>query len=246
VGGAGLFVVLVAIVVFLSSAATAFLPQKDQGVSSRGAAPVGATAAAHARAMQKSRELPAREGDRRPSRAVFSVLGLARGTGPETPASPSQVKDWGERTADSLHASAIAQRAMGAFSQIRDALVFAFTPPAVPELGRAGGFVFYLKDNAGRGHTALLNARNQLLGAASQDRRLANVRPNGQEDSPQLQLDIDTRKAGALGLATSDINTTLSVAWGGRYIDDFIDRVASARLFAGRRAVRMVPEDFRL
>jgi len=247
--GLVVFAVLVAIAVFLFfRLPTAFLPPEDQGVLyTQVQAPVGATQQRTLDSMKKVEHyLLGQESEAVES--VFSVLGFSfAGTGQNTGMAFVKLKDWGERKAASLQASAIAQRAMGAFSQIRDALVFAFAPPAVPELGRAGGFVFFLKDNAGLGHTALLDARNRLLGAASQDRRLANVRPNGQEDSPQLRLDIDTRKAGALGLSMGDINTTLSVAWGGRYIDDFIDRGRVKRVYLQADApFRMVPEDFRL
>jgi multidrug efflux pump len=136
-------------------------------------------------------------------------------------------------------------RAMGAFSQIKDAFVFAFSPPAVPELGIAGGYNFYLKDNAGLGHEALTQARDQFLGAAAQSRLLANVRPNGQEDTPQFRIDIDKDKAGALGVSLASINDTLSVAWGSQYIDDFIDRGRVKRVIAQADApFRMLPEDF--
>jgi multidrug efflux pump len=102
-------------------------------------------------------------------------------------------------------------------------------------------------DNAGLGHDVLTAARNQFLGAAMQNKKLINVRPNGQDDSPQLRLDIDAEKAGALGLAIGDINATLSAAWGGRYIDDFIDRGRVKRVFMQADApFRMVPENFRL
>ncbi len=134
---------------------------------------------------------------------------------------------------------------MGAFSQIKDAMVFAFPPPALPELGRAQGFAFYLQDNLGRGHEALMAARNQFLGAAAQSKLLTNVRPNGLEDTPQFHLDIDAEKAGALGLTMAAINQTLQVAWGGRYIDDFIDRGRVKRVYVQADApFRMVPEDF--
>src|SRR5690606_39869589 len=100
-----------------------------------------------------------------------------------------------------LGGEAVAMRAMAALGEIRDALAFAFAPPAVPELGTAAGFVFYLQDNAGLGHDALMTARNQLLGAAAQSALLTNVRPNGLDDTPQFALDIDTEQAAALGLS---------------------------------------------
>ena len=155
-----------------------------------------------------------------------------------------KLKDWGERGPDQS-ATAVAGRAMMGLSGIKDAFAFAFAPPAIPELGTSAGFSFYLKDNAGLGHEALVDARNQLLGAASQDKMLANVRPNGKEDSPQLRLDIDQQKAAALGLSAANINATLAAAWGGRYIDDFIDRGRVKRVMLQADApFRMVPEDF--
>ncbi|MEP7262526.1 MAG: efflux RND transporter permease subunit, partial [Usitatibacter sp.] len=140
---------------------------------------------------------------------------------------------------------AVAGRAMGAFSQIKDAMVFAFAPPAVTELGTSNGFTFYLKDTGGFGHDALVGARNQFLGAATQNKLLANVRPNGQEDTPQFRIQIDVAKAAALGLDMADVNNTLSVAWGGQYIDDFIDRGRVKRVMIMSDApFRMLPEDF--
>ena len=115
----------------------------------------------------------------------------------------------------------------------------------MPELGTSAGFAFYLKDNLGLGHEALTAARNQFLGAAAQSPLLANVRPNGQDDTPQFRVDVDVAKAGALGLSMADINATLSTAWGGQYIDDFIDRGRVKRVFLQADApFRMVPEDF--
>ena len=123
-------------------------------------------------------------------------------------------------------------------AQIKDAFAFAFAPPPMPELGIATGFAFFLKDNAGLGHEALVAARNQFLGAAAQSKLLANVRPNGQEDTPQFRIDVDTEKAAALGLSIADINDTLSAAWGGQLHRRLRrPRPRQARLRAGRRAV---------
>jgi multidrug efflux pump len=136
---------------------------------------------------------------------------------------------------------------MAALSQIKDAFAFAFAPPPMPELGIATGFAFFLKDNAGRGHESLTVARNQVLGAAAQSPKLANVRPNGQEDTPQLRVDVDAEKASALGLSIADINATLAAAWGGQYIDDFVDRGRVKRVYIRADApFRMTPEDFKI
>ena len=108
------------------------------------------------------------------------------------------------------------------------------------------GFAFYLRDNARLGHEALLAARNQLLDAASRSPLMVNVRPNGLEDMPKLRIEIDDRRAAALGLATTDINAALATAWGSQYIDDFIDRGRVKRFYVQADAeFRMKPEDFR-
>ncbi|HMV93872.1 MAG TPA: efflux RND transporter permease subunit, partial [Thauera aminoaromatica] len=123
-------------------------------------------------------------------------------------------------------------------------MVFAFVPPAVIELGTSGGFTVQMQDRSGLGHEALLAARNQFLGMAAQDKRLVGVRPNGQEDMPELKLDIDHAKAGALGLSVADINDTLSTAWGGSYINDFLDRGRIKKVYLqGDAGSRMTPED---
>jgi multidrug efflux pump len=129
--------------------------------------------------------------------------------------------------------------------QIKDALAFAFAPPPLPELGSTQGLSFFLTDNAGLGRDTLVAARNQFLGAAAESKSLANVRPNGMEDAPQLRIQIDPDKSAALGLLASDINATLGTAWGGRYIDDFVDRGRVKRVYVQSDApFRMVPEDF--
>lgn len=131
-----------------------------------------------------------------------------------------------------------------AFSKIRDAMVFAIVPPPVQELGNSTGFDFELEDRVGLGHDGLVQARNQLLGMASQDPLLAGVRPNGLNDTPQLHIDIDQSRAGALGLSQSDINDTLNAAWGGVYVNDFIDRGRVKRVFMqGDAQFRSAPED---
>ncbi|HUG58215.1 MAG TPA: efflux RND transporter permease subunit, partial [Candidimonas sp.] len=135
-------------------------------------------------------------------------------------------------------------RAMGALSQVKDALIFTFTPPAVMELGNATGFDFYLQDRAGAGHEKLTEARNQLLTLAAQNPSLSAVRPNGQDDTPQYRIQIDQAKAGALGLSMDQINSTLSSAWGSTYVNDFIDNGRVKKVYVQAEAkARMVPED---
>ncbi|MGY1424569.1 efflux RND transporter permease subunit [Lysobacter sp. A289] len=225
---------------------SSFLPQEDQGILfAQILAPVGATQERTMESMEKL-ENYFLEDEKDNVESVFSVQGFSfGGTGQNNGMAFVKLKDWGERTSDDASATAIAGRAMVGLAGIQDAFAFAFAPPAIPELGTAAGFTFYLKDNAAQGHDALIAARNQLLGAAAQSPVLVNVRPNGQEDSPQLRLDIDQEKASALGLSTANINSTLSAAWGGQYIDDFIDRGRVKRVMLQADApFRMVPEDF--
>jgi multidrug efflux pump len=155
-----------------------------------------------------------------------------------------RLRDWKDRKGVQNRAPAIAQRAMRVFSKIRDAQVFAFIPPSVQELGNATGFDFELEDQGSVGHAGLVAARNQLLGLASHDPMLVGVRPNGQDDTPQLHVDVDIARAGALGLALSDIDDTLSTAWGSSYIDQFIDRGRVKQVFMqGDAPYRMSPDD---
>ena len=225
---------------------TAFLPAEDQGVLfAQVQAPVGATQETTREVMQKVEDYVLNQ-EKAAVASIFTVQGFSfGGAGQNVGVAFMSLKDWAERESDELSVTAVAGRAMGACMQIRGALVFAFAPPAVPELGVAGGFNFYLKDNASAGHDALLQARNQFLGMAAQSKLLANVRPNGQEDTPQFRVDIDMEKAAARGLAIGAINDTLSAAWGSRYIDDFIDRGRIKRVIVQADApFRMLPEDF--
>jgi multidrug efflux pump len=177
--------------------------------------------------------------------SIFTVSGFSfAGTGQNAGNAFIRLKPFEERKSADLKAPAAAQRAMGAFSQFRDAMAFPIVPPAVPELGIASGFDFQLQDTAGIGHAALVAASQQLLGMAAQDPDLAGVRPNGMADTPQLTLDIDHAKAGAMGVSVADINSTLSTAIGGSYVDDFIDRGRTKRVYVqGDAPFRMSPED---
>ncbi len=224
---------------------TAFLPDEDQGILfAQVQAPVGST---QERTMSVIEQVEKHFLENEPDAvdSMFSVQGFSfAGVGQNAGMAFVRLKDWDERTSENLGPAAVAGRAMAHFSGIKDALVFAFSPPAVTELGTSAGFVMFLQDTAGQGHEALIAARNQLLGAARQSNLLINVRPGGQEDTPELRIDIDNEKAAALGISAAEINTTLGVAWGGRYIDDFIDRGRVKRVFVqADAAFRMLPED---
>ena len=239
---------LIAMGVLFVRLPSAFLPQEDQGyLLAQIIAPVGATQQRTLQSVEKL-EKHFMEGEKDALKAVFTVQGFSfAGTGQNNALAFVNLKDWDQRKSPELHADAVAGRAMMALSQIKDAFAFAFAPPPMPELGIATGFAFFLKDNAGRGHEALTAARNQFLGAAAQSPKLANVRPNGQEDTPQLRVDVDAEKASALGLSIADINATLAAAWGGQYIDDFVDRGRVKRVYIRADApFRMTPEDFKV
>ena len=227
---------------------SSFLPPEDQGVLiSQIIAPVGAT---QERTMESIYKLEDHFINNEPDsvESVFTIQGFSfSGVGQNAGIAFVKLKDWSERTTPQTAAGAVAGRAMGAWQGLKDAIAFTFPPPAMPELGVAAGFSFFLKDNAGQGHEGLLNARNQLLGMANQSELLTRVRPNGQEDTPQFRIDIDTARASALGLSMAEINATLSTAWGGAYIDDFIDRGRVKRVYMQAEAeFRMSPEDLLL
>jgi multidrug efflux pump len=225
---------------------TSFLPDEDQGyLFALVQTPPGATQGRTLKALESVQQHFLVD-EKDAVKSMFLVQGFSfNGTGQNAGIGFILLKDWDERKSSALSPSAVAMRSFGALSQIKDAMAFGIAPPALPELGNLGGFDFYLRDTNGQGHAALVAARNQLLGAAAGSKLLVGVRPNGQEDAPQFHVDIDTAKAGALGLSMSDVDNTLAVAWGGRYIDDFVDRGRVKRVYLQADApFRMNPEDF--
>jgi multidrug efflux pump len=241
-------VLLIVLVVLFLRLPSAFLPAEDQGtLIAMVQTPAGATQERTMRSIEKLEQHFLKE-EPDAVDSMISVQGFSfGGSGQNSGIAFIKLKNWDERKAAQLHAGAVAGRAMGALSQIKDAMAFAFPPPPIPELGIAAGFDFFLQDNAGLGHDALIAARNEFLGMAAQNPKLANVRPNGQDDTPQFHIDIDTKRASALGLPIDSINTTLSTAWGGQYIDDFVDRGRVKRVYMQADApFRMSPEDFKL
>ena len=154
------------------------------------------------------------------------------------------LKPWEERTTPDSHVSSVVGRAFGYFMSVKDAIIFPLNPPPIPELGNSSGFDFRLQDRSGLGHEKLVEARNMMLGLASQSKVVVGLRPEGQEDAPQLQVDVDREKARALGLQMSEINTTLGVMFGSSYVNDFVraGRVQKV-LVQGDAPERMLPED---
>lgn len=224
---------------------TAFLPEEDQGtIYTLVQLPPGATEE-RTQAVLKEVSDYYRKNEAESVKDVFTVSGFSfAGAGQNAGIAFVAMKPFEERKAAERKVAAVAGRAMGRFSQIRDATVFAVVPPAVPELGNASGFDFQLQDTGGVGHEALMAARNQLLGMAGGDPNLMGVRPNGQDDTPQFAIKVDQAKAGAMGLTTADINATLSTALGGSYVNDFVDRGRVKKVFVQADApFRMQPED---
>ncbi|MRR37320.1 multidrug efflux RND transporter permease subunit, partial [bacterium] len=237
--------IVAAMAIFFLRLPTAFLPDEDQGfLICQVQLPAGAT---KERTIKVIEELEHHflEKEKKGVEAIITVAGFSfAGRGQNMGLAFVKLKDWELRPTPDLKAQAIAGRAMGAFSKIKDGMAFAFSPPAVVELGQANGFDFMLQDRSGLGHDKLMEARNQLLGMAMQNPKLIAVRPNGQDDSPQFKLDIDDVRAGALGVSLASINEVLSTAWGSSYVNDFIEngRVKKVYLQADAKD-RMVPED---
>ena len=176
---------------------------------------------------------------------LFTLAGFSfAGQGQNNGIAFGSLKDWSERPGEDASAQAIAGAASGAFSQSTDARIFAIVPPPIPELGNSSGFDMYLQDASGLGHDALVQAQGQLLGMANQSPELTGVRPNGQADGPQFNIDIDYQKAQAFGVDASSITNLLSTAFGGSYVNDFLDRGRIKRVYVqGEAEGRMQPDD---
>lgn len=209
-----------------------FLPEEDQGTMiALVQAPSGATLTRTQEGLDLVRNHFLQD-EKDNVVSVFTISGFSfSGQGQNTGMAFIKLRDWEHRDTAERRAPALVQRAMGAFSQYKDAQIFALVPPAVQELGNATGFDMWLVDEAGLGHDKLLAARNQMLGMAAGDTRVAQVRPITLDDAPQLNVDIDQDKVGALGLDLSQINSTISTAWGGAYVNDFLDRGRTKRVY---------------
>jgi multidrug efflux pump len=238
-------VVVLAVAAIFWKQASGFLPDEDQGILySQIVLPAGATQERTLEVIKKV-EHHFLVDEKDSVATMFGVAGFSfGGSGQNAGLAFVRLKPWDERPRPEQKAQAIVASAMKAFSQIRDGMVFAFAPPAALELGNANGFDLELQDRGGLGHDKLMAARNQLLGMAAKDPVLFAVRPNGQDDTPEYHLDIDQQKASALGLSLGDINTTLSIAWGSSYVNDFIDKGRIKKVFLqGDAPSRMLPQD---
>jgi HAE1 family hydrophobic/amphiphilic exporter-1 len=224
---------------------TAYLPDEDQGILMvQAMLPANSTLEQTKKVMEGVRDhFLEREKDAVESCMTVSGINFA-GQGQNAGLAFVRLKDWELRHRPDLKVVAVAGRAMGAFSQIRNAMVFAFPPPAVIELGMAKGFDFQLLDRGGLGHEKLMEARNQLLDMAAHDPVLTKVRPNGLEDVPEYRIDVDWEKAGALGVPITVIHNTISAAFGSAYVNDFIQGGRVKRVYAQADApYRMLPKD---
>ena len=233
------------VVVLFVRAPTGFLPDEDTGVLfAMAQLPPGSTREQADKVLKKM-ENHFFEEEKDLVEGGFGVLGFSfSGNGQNQVLMFVKLKDWEERRRPEQKVKAIQGRAMGKFMQFKDAFAFAFAPPAVLELGTATGFDVRLVDRAGLGHEALMDARNQLLGMSMQNPVVTKVRPNGLDDTPMYQIDIDQEKASALGLSLADINASLSTILGSTYVNDFIDKDRVKKVYVqGDAPFRMLPED---
>jgi multidrug efflux pump len=201
---------------------SSFLPEEDQGYFiTMVQLPVGATQERTTTVLKKIEKYYMAQPE---IQDVIDIAGFSfTGQGQNGGLAFVHLKNWSQRHGAAHHVQAIIQRAFGALSQIRDAIIFPLNPPPIPELGTSAGFDFELEDQGGLGHDALMAARNQLLGMAAQNPDVAQVRPQGMEDTAELKIDIDWDKAGALGVAPADIDTALSADLGSAYVNNFVD-----------------------
>ena len=222
---------------------SSFLPNEDQGTMLVNIQlPPGATLARTEAVIKQVEEYILKQPE---VKSMVGVMGFSfSGQGQNAGLAFVTLKPWDERIGPEHSAQAIAGRAFGALSQIRDAFIFPLSPPPIPELGNASGFTFRLQDRAGAGREALVAARNQMLGMAAQSKILSGVRPDGLEDAPQLQVDIDRDKANALGVNFGAINGVISTALGSAYINDFPNQGRLQRVVVQADAPgRMQPDD---
>ncbi|WP_095588211.1 efflux RND transporter permease subunit [Actibacterium ureilyticum] len=224
---------------------TGFLPDEDQGILfTLIQAPTGATEERTLEVVKQvenyflTQETEAVD-------SLFGVVGFSFiGQGQNVGMGFVQLKDWDERPDAAQSVQAVAGRAFGAFSQIRDAMVFPIVPPSVIELGNVSGFDFYLQARGGQTNAELVAARNQLLGMAAQSPVVTSVRPSGLSDAAQFNLQIDWRKAGAMGVTPTDVGNLLTIAWAGAYVNDFIDQGRIKRVYVqGEADARATPSD---
>uniref|UniRef100_UPI0006690B0E efflux RND transporter permease subunit n=3 Tax=Klebsiella/Raoultella group TaxID=2890311 RepID=UPI0006690B0E len=227
---------------------TSFLPLEDRGMFTTSVQlPSGSTQQQTLKVVQKAEDYFLNN-EKKNVESVFATVGSGPGgNGQNVARMFVRLKDWDQRDPQTGTSFAIIERATKAFNQINEARVIASSPPAISGLGSSAGFDMELEDHAGKGHDALMAARDTLLELAGKNPLLTRVRHNGLDDSPQLQVDIDQRKAQALGVSIDDINDTLQTAWGSSYVNDFMDRGRVKKVYVQAAAkYRMLPDDINL
>jgi len=240
------FIVIVAAMVYLfKRMPTGYLPDEDQGILMVQAMLPSNSTLEQTKVIMDRVNNQFVVNDKEAVESCMTVSGVSfAGRGQNAALSFVKLRDWDLRKSENLKADKVAGRAMKAFSNIRNAMVFAFAPPSVMELGTAKGFDFQLLDRGGLGHQALIDARNQLLAMAAQHPDLAKVRPNGLEDTPEYRVDVDWGKAGTLGVPIDLIHNTISAACGSAYVNDFIQGGRVKRVYVQADApYRMLPQD---
>ena len=222
-----------------------FLPDEDQGqVFVQVQLPPGATQE-DTRAVLDHISTYLREQEKDTTDSVLTVVGYSFiGLGQNVGIVFVKLKDWDERGAARLKAKALVARTTKAVSRLRSATIIAFQPPPILELGFVAGFQLQLEDQAGFGHARLTQARDELLARAGKSPVLARVRPGGLEDRPEYKLEVDDSKASAFGLRLDDVSSAISSTWGAAYVNDFLDKGRTKRVFLqGDAPYRMQPGD---
>ncbi|SDD12700.1 multidrug efflux pump [Cupriavidus sp. YR651] len=238
-------VIIAGVVVLFKRLPSSFLPDEDQGyMITVVQLPQGATQERTIGVLKQIEDYylqkESKVVDQMITVAGFSFFGRGQNGG----IAFVRLKDWKERTGADETAQALVGRAFGTLSFIKDAIIFPLNPPAIAELGNSSGFDFRLQDRTGQGHAKLMEARNMMLGMAGQSPALMGVRPEGQEDAPQLKIDIDREKARTLGVSVADINSTLTIAFGSSYVNDFIYEGRVRRVIVqADGADRRLPDD---
>ena len=242
-----IYAVVIGLLVFMfQKLPSSFLPEEDQGIiMTLIQLPPNATLDRTAKVIDTTTNHFLKQ-EEAAVQSIFTVAGFSfTGVGQNAGIAFVRLKDWKDRHTPDTQIGAVIQRGMALNMIIKDAsYVMPLQLPAMPELGVTAGFNLQLKDVSGQGHDKLVAARNAILGMASQDKRLVGVRPNGQEDTPQYKITVDQAQAGAMGVSVADINRTMGIAWGGSYINDFIDRGRVKKVYLqGDADSRMMPED---
>ncbi|RBQ30439.1 hydrophobe/amphiphile efflux-1 family RND transporter [Arcobacter sp. FW59] len=230
---------------------TSFLPKEDQGsLMVQVTLPVGAVATRTVEVADIVRDYFLNE-EKENLNTIFTISGFSsRSSGQNTGMGFVSLKDWSQRAGKENHVDAISKRAREAFNNpespyfIRDARVITINPSVIQGLGSSDGFEFQLQANTNITREELSQVKEAIIEEAKTNPLVSSVRADGTDDSPQLKIYYDTQKALSLGLNLRDIDNTLSAAWGGIYVNDYIDRTRVKRVYIqGDAPYRSAPED---